>query len=326
MLAWRPRDQIIDWWARARTLIASPPSLSPATGRWLWRSVRTMSASTLASPGSDFAPEVECAVPVTATSTSGSPRTPGNRRPPRRSTNRPRSVSIPITTSPGSSAWAPTSSWNRAMPSTPSGSGPGPGVCRPHLRRTHRGGLQPNPPQRRSSSPVLLLGPAPTPSHEAASSPLMTLLCCVKSVEGSEQVAGQVALEATADLFVGLAFGPSSFHVDERGWVAAHPGDATMCRARLSWRSPRRFSRCRSLRPVDTGIGAVPEAWRRRLRCGSVRRATRQQDLGRAERADADLGGDHTGGQVLDDLGDLGFQFGHQLGQGHDREATLAKV
>ena len=60
MFAWRRRDQIIDWCARARTLTASASSLSPAAGRWLCRSVRTRSASTFASPGSDFAPETAC--------------------------------------------------------------------------------------------------------------------------------------------------------------------------------------------------------------------------------------------------------------------------
>ena len=59
-LVCRPLDQIIVWWARARILMAWTVSVSALTGRWLWRSVRTMSARTLASPGSDFAPEVEC--------------------------------------------------------------------------------------------------------------------------------------------------------------------------------------------------------------------------------------------------------------------------
>ena len=43
--------------ARASTLIASASGLSPAIGRWLCRSVRTRSASSLASEASDLAPE-----------------------------------------------------------------------------------------------------------------------------------------------------------------------------------------------------------------------------------------------------------------------------
>ncbi len=51
--------QMAFWWALAIILMASPSSVSPATGRWLWASVRASSASTSASPGSDLAPEVE---------------------------------------------------------------------------------------------------------------------------------------------------------------------------------------------------------------------------------------------------------------------------
>jgi hypothetical protein len=49
--------------------MASASSLSPATGRWLCRSVRTMSATTLASPGSDLAPARSSAVPDSGRST-----------------------------------------------------------------------------------------------------------------------------------------------------------------------------------------------------------------------------------------------------------------
>jgi hypothetical protein len=59
-LTCRCRLQIRLWCARARTLTASASGLSPATGRWLWRSVRTSSASTLASPRSDLARELPC--------------------------------------------------------------------------------------------------------------------------------------------------------------------------------------------------------------------------------------------------------------------------
>ena len=52
----RVRSQTSCWWARARMRTAAASSLSPATSRWLWRSVRTRSASNLASPASDLAP------------------------------------------------------------------------------------------------------------------------------------------------------------------------------------------------------------------------------------------------------------------------------
>ena len=55
-LVWRTRSQISCWWARARMRTAAASSLSPATGRWLWRSVRTRSVSSFASPASDLAP------------------------------------------------------------------------------------------------------------------------------------------------------------------------------------------------------------------------------------------------------------------------------
>ncbi len=54
---WRWRDQIRLWWARASTFTPSASSVSPATFRCRWRSVRTRSARTRASPGSDLAPD-----------------------------------------------------------------------------------------------------------------------------------------------------------------------------------------------------------------------------------------------------------------------------
>jgi hypothetical protein len=50
-------DQIRFWWVRVRTLTCSASSKSPAIGRWWALSSRTISASTCASAGSDFAPE-----------------------------------------------------------------------------------------------------------------------------------------------------------------------------------------------------------------------------------------------------------------------------
>ena len=50
----RVRFQTSCCWARARTCTAEAAALSPATSRWLWRSVRTRLASMRASPLSDF--------------------------------------------------------------------------------------------------------------------------------------------------------------------------------------------------------------------------------------------------------------------------------
>ena len=57
-----PRSSV--WCARATTLTPSASALSPATGRSWWASVRTMSASTCASPASLLAPEVRVPLAV----------------------------------------------------------------------------------------------------------------------------------------------------------------------------------------------------------------------------------------------------------------------
>ena len=44
------------------------------------------------------------------------------------------------------------------------------------------------------------------------------------------------------------------------GWWQRMRVTAMVWMARLSWRSPSRLSRCRSVRPEDTGTGAVPES------------------------------------------------------------------
>ena len=54
------RPRIRFWCPLARTLIASASGLSPAIGRWLCRFVRTRSASSFASPASEFATETWC--------------------------------------------------------------------------------------------------------------------------------------------------------------------------------------------------------------------------------------------------------------------------
>ena len=99
------------------------------------------------------------------------------------------------------------------------------------------------------------------------------------------------------------------------GWLRMRL-TAMVCRARLSWRSPSRLSRCRSVRPEDTGTGAVPEQHRERGFGGDpagVRPG--QQDLRGAVRAGAGPGRDEARGHVLDDLGDLLFQLGGGAGE-----------
>ena len=53
----------------------------------------------------------------------------------------------------------------------------------------------------------------------------MTLLCLSTLAEGAVEVAGEVALEAAADLFVGLALGTAALDVGQRRRVIAHAGD-----------------------------------------------------------------------------------------------------
>src|SRR5262245_12207556 len=52
----------------------------------------------------------------------------------------------------------------------------------------------------------------------------MTLLCLSSLAEGPVEVAGGVALDASADFAVGLALSAASFDVGQGLRVAAHPG------------------------------------------------------------------------------------------------------
>src|ERR1035438_3230647 len=54
---------------------------------------------------------------------------------------------------------------------------------------------------------------------------LMTLLCLSTPAEGAVEVAGEVALDAAADLLVGLALGPAALDVGQGRRVIAHTGD-----------------------------------------------------------------------------------------------------
>jgi hypothetical protein len=83
--------------------------------------------------------------------------------------------------------------------------------------------------------------------------------------QAGEDLAGDVALEAAHDLFLGLASGGASGDVVLGGLVAVPRTRAMRHKALLA----PRFSRCSSVRPEDTGIGATP---RRRAKDRSERR------------------------------------------------------
>ena len=135
---------------RASTLTASTPAVT-GTSRRSCRSSAAMSARTLASRGPDLAPRPS-AGPDTATSTSGRPCTPGTRAATSVATNRPRSVAIPMNTSPGSPR-SRRQSWKRAMPSIPPAAGRWPTVALavPHVHVVL--GLNPVHPSKDHLSP-----------------------------------------------------------------------------------------------------------------------------------------------------------------------------
>ena len=73
-----------------------------------------------------------------------------------------------------------------------------------------------------------------------------------------EQLPGNYPLQAPPDLADALALG-SPAAADARVPASSRSRASTMvCRARLSWRSPERFSRCRVTCPEEAGIGFVP--------------------------------------------------------------------
>src|SRR5450432_1676898 len=53
----------------------------------------------------------------------------------------------------------------------------------------------------------------------------MTLLCLSSLAEGAVEVAGEVALDAAADLFIGPALGAAALDVGQGRRVIAHAGD-----------------------------------------------------------------------------------------------------
>ena len=71
-------------------------------------------------------------------------------------------------------------------------------------------------------------------------------------------LAGEVALEAAADLSEGASFGGSFLDVGACGGVHAHAGYHAMWRARFNRRSPPRLIRWRTVFPDEAGIGFTP--------------------------------------------------------------------
>jgi hypothetical protein len=73
-----------------------------------------------------------------------------------------------------------------------------------------------------------------------------------------EQLPGDRPLQAAADLADALALAASPGGVGASLRVVAQPGQQILCSARLSWRSPPRFSRCLMTCPDDAGMGLAP--------------------------------------------------------------------
>lgn len=90
------------------------------------------------------------------------------------------------------------------------------------------------------------------------------VLAAGRSRRGREQVgedlAGDAALAAAHDLGLGLPLGGAAGDGLPGGRVAAQRTRAMRHKALLAWRSPPRCSRCRSVRPQETGIGAAPHS------------------------------------------------------------------
>ena len=140
-----------------------PPGLSPAAGRSWWESVRTMSASTCASPASLLAPDTPCRSRNRAACSGFT----GNTRYPAATsaaTHGPRSVSIPTSTSPSSASSPrnrrPGRAAARSRPRPPAAAcWPAPSRPRPSPRR--RDGPQPSH-HPRTAAPAL---PSQAESH-----------------------------------------------------------------------------------------------------------------------------------------------------------------
>jgi hypothetical protein len=72
-----------------------------------------------------------------------------------------------------------------------------------------------------------------------------------------EQLPGNRLLQASPDLAAALALGraPGGVGTGGRIIIITERSTTTVCSARLSWRSPERFSRCRSPAQTTPGSG-----------------------------------------------------------------------
>ncbi len=98
-------------------------------------------------------------------------------------------------------------------------------------------------------------------------------------LDAAVEPSGEDALEAAADVAVGLALGGAFGFVGPGFFVAAQRVIATVCRARLRLRSPVRLSRCRVRWPLLASSGATPA---REANAASLRTRPRWDQLTRS--------------------------------------------
>jgi hypothetical protein len=97
--------------------------------------------------------------------------------------------------------------------------------------------------------------------HRAEGVPLTCHLWRVNAGVGlqeSVELAGHVADQAASDLAVGLALGPAPLGVGAGGGVITQPGQDDQVEGLVEVAVPERFSRTRTVWPLEAGIGAAP--------------------------------------------------------------------
>jgi hypothetical protein len=109
------------------------------------------------------------------------------------------------------------------------------------------------------------------------------LLCCghgfacSRWLEGMEDFAGDVALEAAHHLVLRFALGDAPRHVVAGGLVTAQPYDQDDVQGPVASRLLPRLSRCRIVLPLETSSGLTPQSLAKaaslRIRPGLSRRA-----------------------------------------------------
>src|SRR5215831_16049575 len=112
----------------------------------------------------------------------------------------------------------------------------------------------------------------------------MTLLCLSSLAEGPVEVAGEVALDASADFAVGFALGAASFDVGQGLGVAPHPGHGDLVQGSVE------LTVTEAVEPVPVGAAGGHGNWRGAGQHGEGCLVAdppgvgpRQQDLGGAE-------------------------------------------